>query len=366
MKRNYVMTAVFLFCLLGPNLLFPLLRNESDEGTEENRTLAEFPVFSPETIDSYPSSVESYVNDHAAFRNRFLSLNSILNLKLFDYADSPDVITGKDGWYFYSAGNSVEDFLGVNGFSNSQLAEISSRVQAVQDCLAQKGIQLILLFPPNKEGIYSEYLPEDFRQTQEMTRRQALIAYLQEHTDVPIVDPAPLMLEDRTYLWYYKTDTHWNDAAGFAVSQMLIGAAGGTPLSMDQVQIDYAPCENGDLANLFHLPAGWGNDVKAVVSGYHDELSLSTQDINGDGTVVHVSTLQAPDPRRVAVYRDSFGTALFTGLSHYFQYTDYYHWQSFSQSMLDENPPDILIYEVVERDLGRILSDLEAIEPQAF
>ena len=42
--------------------------------------------------DRYPAAVNSYINDHAAFRNLFLSMNSIINLKLFGYADSQDVI----------------------------------------------------------------------------------------------------------------------------------------------------------------------------------------------------------------------------------------------------------------------------------
>ena len=366
MKRIYVMTAVFLFCLLGPNLLFPLFRNESDTENGENRILAQFPEFSPETIDRFPVSVENYINDHAAFRSRFLSLNSVLNLKLFDYADSQDVITGKDGWYFYSAGSSVEDFLGVNRFSAGRLKEIAGQVQAVHDVLAEKGVLFLVLIAPNKEGIYREYLPDGFRQTQDVTRREELIAYLKQHTDVSIIDPAPFLTENRDFLWYYKTDTHWNDAAGFVVSQMIIEAAGGTPLPLDRVRISYSPCENGDLANLFHLPEGQGNDMQASVAGSFSDLPLTSEDENGDGNIVHVTSADAPDTRRAAVYRDSFGAALFSGLSPYFLHTDYYHWQFFNHSLLEQNPPDILIYEVVERDLDRISEDLQAIAPEAF
>ena len=102
MKRTHIMIAVFFACILSPNLLFPILKTTADEGTGENRSLAAFPTLSLETIDTFPSGVEDWINDHAAFRNRFLSLNARLNLSLFQFGDSQDVIIGKDGWYFYT------------------------------------------------------------------------------------------------------------------------------------------------------------------------------------------------------------------------------------------------------------------------
>lgn len=85
MKRTHIMIAVFFACILSPNLLFPILKTTADEGTGENRSLAAFPTLSLETIDTFPSGVEGWINDHAAFRNRFLSLNARLNLSLFQF-----------------------------------------------------------------------------------------------------------------------------------------------------------------------------------------------------------------------------------------------------------------------------------------
>ena len=75
----------FWALVLLPNLLFMLAGGKGDGGGTENRTLAEFPVFEADTYETFPSAVDSYINDHAAFRNRFLSANSVLNLKLFGY-----------------------------------------------------------------------------------------------------------------------------------------------------------------------------------------------------------------------------------------------------------------------------------------
>ena len=62
----------------------------------------------------------------------------------------------------------------------------------------------------------------------------------------------------------------------------------------------------------------------------------------------------ARSKRRIAVIRDSFGTALMDFLPRYFANVDFYHWQAFDRSLLEENPPDAVIYLIVERDLTRI------------
>ena len=162
MKRTHIMIAVFFACILSPNLLFPILKTTADEGTGENRSLAAFPTLSLETIDTFPSGVEDWINDHAAFRNRFLSLNARLNLSLFQFGDSQDVITGKDGWYFYTLGSSVEDFLGTNRFSAGELQMLADKLQTVHDAWEEKGTEFIFLCAPNKEGVYSEFLPDGF------------------------------------------------------------------------------------------------------------------------------------------------------------------------------------------------------------
>ena len=334
MKRTHIMIAVFFACILSPNLLFPILKTTADEGTGENRSLAAFPTLSLETIDTFPSGVEGWINDHAAFRNRFLSLNARLNLSLFQFGDSQDVITGKDGWYFYTLGSSVEDFLGTNRFSAGELQMLANKLQTVHDAWKEKGTEFIFLCAPNKEGVYSEYLPDGFT--------------------------AP---DRRDYQWYFKTDTHWNDAAGFLVSGQIIDAAGGTSTPIENVTVTYEARDPGDLANLFHMPESMCDDTKADVSGYRNNVTIHYDSASDDGNIAHISADQAPDPRRIAIYRDSFGTALLAGLPKYFAYTDFYHWQVFEPEFLNENKPDVLVYEVVERDLGRMMEDLEKLMP---
>ena len=190
-----------------------------------------------------------------------------------------------------------------------------------------------------------------------------LLDYLEIHTNVPVVNPYPELKNRRDYQWYFKTDTHWNDAAGFLVSGQIIDAAGGTSTPIEDVTVTYEPRDPGDLANLFHMPESMCDDTKADVSGYRNNVTIHYDSASDDGNIAHISAVQTPDPRRIAIYRDSFGTALLAGLPKYFAYTDFYHWQVFEPEFLNENKPDVLVYEVVERDLGRMMEDLEKLMP---
>ena len=101
-----------------------------------------------------------------------------------------------------------------------------------------------------------------------------------------------------------------------------------------------------------------------MVHGYYDEVAVETADVKGDGSVRRSHAPDAPDPRRLSFYGDSFVPVMLSKISRYFRDVDFYHWQSFTLQELEEAPPDILVYEVVERELGRILEDADKLMPQ--
>ena len=359
-----IMTAGFWALLLLPNLLFPLIKNSGEQSTGENRKLAEFPVFSTETYAEFPAAVNSYINDHAAFRNLFLSINSVVNRKVFGYADSQDVIVGKDGWYFFAGGRNLHDALGVDPLTEGDTAWIGDKLIQASEYYESQGIDFVAMIAPNKEGIYPEYMPEAYGRVGGETRPDQVEAYVREHSGIEILDPRAYFNANRDYLWYYKTDTHWNHAGAYAASQMLIEALGGEPCPIEEVEVDYVNGEPGDLVNLFHLPESYCDEYSAQINGYYPELDTVMEDVNGDKNIVHTSTPDAPDQRRVAVIRDSFGGALMGYLPKYFANVDFYHWQVFDRSLLEENPPDAVIYLIVERELTRIPEDVDKMLPE--
>lgn len=47
--------------------------------------------------------------------------------------------------------------------------------------------------------------------------------------------------------------------------------------------------------------------------------------------------------------------------SRYFNEVTYYPWQEFQPEYLETDLPDVLVYEVVERDISRLLSDMDLL-----
>ena len=145
---------------------------------------------------------------------------------------------------------------------------------------------------------------------------------------------------------------------------MLIDAAGGQAVTVDDVIIPYAQRDRGDLAMLFHMPESFLDDQFCVVHGYYDDVAVESADPRGDGSVLRYQAPGAPDPRRLAFYGDSFVPVMLSKITRYFRNVDFYHWQSFDHAYLEQDPPDILVYEVVERELGRILEDADKLIPE--
>ncbi|MDO5417848.1 MAG: alginate O-acetyltransferase [Lachnospiraceae bacterium] len=355
------MIGCFWGLLVLPNLIWPLASRYLEEENTENRVMARFPSVSRENLSAYPSEVESYINDHAAFRSQFLSLNAGINLGLFRSVDNPEVIRGKDGWYFYNGGASTADYRGQNLYSQEELAAIAAKIEETRLHFENQGIEFAVILAPNKEEIYSEYMPEAYTRLSECTRYDQMEQVIREQTQAKLVAPKDYFLENRERLWYFKTDTHWNEAGGFVAGQMLVEELGGDGVSVDEVVIPYDYRGPGDLALLFHMPEHFLEDYFCTVNGYYDEVAVETTDPVGDGMVIRTSAPDAPDKRRVAFYRDSFATVMMNKISKYFQNIDYYHWQGFEPRYLEENPPDVVVYEVVEREFERILSDMDKL-----
>lgn len=359
MKTKLWMAGCFWALFIVPNLIWAFISPLMEEKNTENRVLAEFPKIHREDFQNYPKEIEDFINDHAAFRSQFLSLNAVINLALFQSVDNSSVIRGKDGWYFYGNAAGIRDYRGLNLYTEEELTALVAKFQETQQRFANQGITFAVILAPNKEEIYSEYMPSCYTRFSAFTRYDQLTQCLRDLTDIPLAAPKQYFLENRDLLWYYKTDTHWNEAGAFVTGQMLIEALGGIPVSTEKVIIPYDFRDAGDLANLAHMPDRFIEDYFCIVRGYYEDVQFSTEFPFADVPVSRTWAEAAPDSRRIALYHDSFAMLMTEKLSRYFQEATYIPWQSYQPEYLRANLPDILIYEIVERDFFRLTEDMD-------
>ena len=72
----------------------------------------------------------------------------------------PNVLIGKEDWLYYTGENNIADFECTSPFTAGELKSIRSRLLDWNDQMNQRGIKFYVVFAPNKESIYPQFLPD--------------------------------------------------------------------------------------------------------------------------------------------------------------------------------------------------------------
>lgn len=280
-------------------------------------------------MESYPSEVEQWLDDRAPFRNQLIRMNGMLDYYLFDTSPNSNVIKGKDGWIFYNNkadGDPIASYKGEDLLTEDELASIAKTLCISRDNLASEGCDFIIYIAPNKDRIYADELPDYYGDPADEHATLQIYSYLKTRTDIKIVYPLTEMI-DASQLYtdeylYHKTDTHWNE----------MGAYTGMLSLLETVGITMPSIESGGMTYRVE-----GYPTHGIVNekwDFYNEIIYHTD--NGD-------------PRRVFVWRDSFGSAMSDIIGSQFSYTYLRNAGSYDNSQVKENKPDIFVLETVER-----------------
>ncbi len=323
--------------------------------SSDNRALAEKPVFSVRNYERFSSEYEDYFSDHLPFREQLIETGAMTDFLLFKNS-SDRVIAGKDSWLFYSVkydGDPMADYTGSNPLSDVEMEAIACSCEEMDAYMKERGGEFILFIAPNKERVYSEYMPDRYGPPAENDNVTRLIKYLKKRTDVKVVyclDELTAAKEKVTEPLYYKTDTHWNQIGAYAGCSLLLRELGVTlPELGSGVQPVVTGQDSGDLARLLHLSAYFaGADNEYKLDGF--ESKAEKFDDGGYRTEVRF-VREDGDPRRVYICRDSFGDAMTDYVGNCFKETKFVYRQNFTMEDVEDFAPDVLVMEVVERYL---------------
>ena len=116
-------------------------------------------------MGSYPTSMK-YYRDHLPFREQLIGLYARVNRALFDRDSSVTTVAfGKDGWFFHNNvndGDPIATYRGEDTLTTDELRQIVSNLRRTRDNLKAQGIEFALFIAPNKERVYSEYMPDRY------------------------------------------------------------------------------------------------------------------------------------------------------------------------------------------------------------
>ncbi len=357
MRRFFSKSYLALFILLFyvPVIAFGLFGKYIDSVNYEQRQTAEKPAFSIEKIGEYPQAYEKYYNDKVPFRSQMIEFNALINFRLFKQSPLRRVIVGKDGWLFYnpegSDGDPIADYRGENLFSQEELEQISTNLLAVNSKLRDQGKQFVVFIAPNKESLYgNDYLTDNYINQNTYTRADQVLEYLKNYPELTVIHPKEQLLSaiksDPERVYYYKTDTHWNQLGSYIGSSELLKALDISLPEISKIQISVGASFSGDLATMMGLNKYLNYDCQYNVNGYTDK---KVSEPSEDELKCVTFLTEGSDERSLFVIRDSFGTAMYPYLSSQFNNCRFIHIDDYSPGMISKYNPDVVVLEVVER-----------------
>ncbi len=369
-KIKAVIISIFFFALLTlPQLIYLPLRDYVDTENHENRVFQEFPGIPHSLSDllQYPSLFESWFNDHLPFKNELVKFSKLFDIKIFGEVNSDTVLMGKDGWmfYLYSDGieDSIADYRGTNHYTDEELAAFALYLDEAAEKTENAGAKLITLIIPNKEQVYSEYMPSTVIKVNDASRADLLYGYIRENSDTPFFYPLDEFryAKDNWCQIYRKYDTHWNDMGAFIGARLLISAVNGEEFGPEDYmayEIEDHGTFSGDLAEALDLQDVYNDDTFIKVKGYKEDVDIEIDFENETGTVTHYSST-ADNDTRVLILRDSFGLHSAEYIAR--EYSDVtlidYRIEDCTAA-IKELAPDVVIIEAAERYLDHVFNIL--------
>ena len=318
------------------------------------------------------SSNAGGVNESGGTSENNGSADSSDKLPYFPAREMNGTIFGRDDWMFCNYDNSIAYYCGSNLMSEQQMKDKLSLMQKLQNICDSRGVQLQFMIAPNKEQVYSEYMPT-YTIENSYKRVPGFIDYVKRNSSVKIIYPIDeLCAAKSTMSTYYKYDTHWNHYGSFIATQALYKEMGLDYVSPDSVNYSEGSCIWGLVITAGLSWKDYERDYDHIPD-YKPEIEL----FNTDGEIDHIHTEKsavyrtdstASNQSRFVMVGDSFRLYMMPYLERDFQHVSIAHRDNIHDIEDDIRQADILVVECVERlddSLnGTILQLIDILENQ--
>ena len=361
--RDKIILYLFFALLVLPSVVWWFISPNLPFENMDNRQLKKMPVLNSITMKQFPAGFDEYYADNLPFRAYGITLYSHILYRITGNVESAKILFAKNNWIFYKSeqdGDPIADYKRINQFTPEELFKIKKNLTDLQQYCKKRNCDFVFLIGPNKENIYTEYMPDNIIRTNYTSRTKQLINYLKSNTDIKIIDPtSELIKAKKDNFIYYKNDTHWNDLGGYIASKLLLEKFGLKLPEISELSKEYyvKTGEEGrsgyDLANMsgvkdfLHEP----NEIK--ISGY-DNFGVEERPAILEGGIRNFCR-NAPKKEKIMMIRDSFAGYMIPVVSNYYQDSVYVIYYCFKKEMIDIEKPNVFVFEVVERYFPTIM-----------
>ncbi|MEY8320731.1 hypothetical protein AAK894_06540 [Lachnospiraceae bacterium 46-61] len=294
----------------------------------------------------YLKNVTDYTADHFAFRTDLITIHNAILSKVFRTSASDDVILGKQNWLFYK--QTEHDYIGKNILSDNDIENIAHTLHMIQQYVESQNAQFLFVIAPNKNSLYSEYMPDNMYTIRNESNAQNLMNALQKQ-NVNYIDLFTIFRQKNEVL-YYQLDSHWNNKGAALAYDSIMSALG--IYHTNWYDMDYSIQKNhkGDLYEMLY-PKGKQLENDIVFERQFDFQPDNEIHAPDD---IQIDTTNQQKQHSLLMFRDSFGNNLYPFFADGFGHSRFSRKMPYTLTMMEEVCADVVILEIVERNISNL------------
>ena len=348
MKYSFKSIGTLLFCILFFCLCAFFSLGMLIPGASSAVEGAEMPALITDgrISDGFGDDFETWFSKRFAFRGTVVDLFSTLKEQLFRTGND-QVIVGEDHFLYFQ--DTLDNFMRENPLTDEEIRSIGDALSHLTAYAEEHGARLLFVCAPNKNTVYPEYMPARYRTTQSnaMSDLDRLYAYLDGETTVDYLDLRPILADAKQEaLLYHKRDSHWNGYGAHVAYEAIM-----EHLALPTPDFSVLPRSNittheGDLDRLLYP----GTNTVFDYDGQYIYTSAFSTEMD-----MTITTRSADKAGTLLCFRDSFASALLGDLAITFSVAQLERAIPYRLDLLETTRADIVIVEIVERNLRSLI-----------
>lgn len=303
------------------------------------------------------------------FKNNYLSTYKFIKHNIFKTQSLPNsVIETKDNWLFL--GNHFSEALseskGIIVFNEHQLKIIKQNLSKKKEWLDKHNIKFYLSIAPNKHSIYGDKI--SISKSTKNTKLEQVKKICQS-LNINFIDLSLKFKDTNEEVLFYKTDSHWNHLGSYYAFLTTIEAISKDfpstnfkHLNIKTLKAKKVESQTGDLNNILGIGTKENkyilvpkdstaklnrlpNKLKVPINYTHKNSDYENRFYSGTNKL------------KILGFRDSFFTAYNHLMADNFGKSTFIFWHNFNENLILEEKPDIVYYEIVERNIDILLNE---------